>query len=69
MRKFFYFVMLAVMMTACQQSKEDYIKEFKDFVEEVSEECSEYTEEQWENVAEEFEVLVKQAEKYEDLTA
>ena len=29
----------------------------------------EYTEEQWENVAEEFEALVKQAEKYEDLTA
>ena len=36
---------MAVMMTACQQTKEDYIKEFEEFVEEVSEECAEYTEE------------------------
>lgn len=70
MKKLFYVAMLAimVMMTACQQSKEDYIKEFKSFVEEVSEECTDYTEEQWEDAAKEFEALVKQAEKYEDLT-
>ena len=37
-------------------------------VEEVAEECAEYTEEQWEDVAEEFELLVKKAEKYQDLT-
>ena len=71
MKKMFYlvFVAMMVMMTACQQSKEDYIKEFKSFVHEVSEECADYTDAQWENAAKEFEALVKQAEKYEDLTA
>lgn len=59
---------MAVMFTSCQQTKEDYIKEFEEFVEEVAEEGADYTEEQWEKVAEEFEELVKQAEKYEDLT-
>ena len=70
MKKMFYVALMAmvVMLTACQQSKEDYIKEFENFVEEVSEECAEYTEEQWEDVAEEFELLVKKAEKYQDLT-
>lgn len=70
MKKLFYVALMAmiVMMTACQQSKEDYIKEFKAFVEEVAEESADYTEEQWEEVAEEFEALVKKAEKYEDLT-
>ena len=70
MKKMFYVVLMAMMvvMTACQQTKEDYIKEFGNFVEEVSEECAEYTEEQWEDVAEEFELLVKKAEKYQDLT-
>jgi outer membrane protein assembly factor BamD (BamD/ComL family) len=70
MKKMFYlvFVAMMVMMTACQQSKEDYIKEFKSFVHEVSEECADYTDAQWENAAKEFEALVKQAEKYEDLT-
>lgn len=70
MKKMFYVVLMAMMvvMTACQQTKEDYIKEFENFVEEVSEECAEYTEEQWEDVAEEFELLVKKAEKYQDLT-
>ena len=70
MKKMFYlvFVAIMVMMTACQQSKEDYIKEFKSFVHEVSEECADYTDAQWENTAKEFEALVKQAEKYEDLT-
>lgn len=70
MKKMFYIVLMAmmVMMTACQQSKESYMKEFKSFVEEVSEECEEYTEEQWEDVAKEFEALVKKAEKYEDLS-
>ena len=71
MKKFFYLALavVMVMMTACQQTKEDYIKEFKSFVHEVSEECADYTDEQWDNVAKEFEALVKQAEKYEDLTA
>ena len=71
MKKMFYlvFVAMMVMMTACQQSKEDYIKECKSFVHEVSEECADYTDAQWENAAKEFEALVKQAEKYEDLTA
>ena len=70
MKKIFYVAAFAmiVIMTACQQSKEDYIKEFADFVEEVSEECADFTEEQWEDVSEEFEALVKKAEKYEDLT-
>jgi outer membrane protein assembly factor BamD (BamD/ComL family) len=70
MKKMLYVALMAmvVMMTACQQSKEDYIKEFENFVEEVAEECTEYTEEQWEDVAEEFELLVKKAEKYQDLT-
>lgn len=70
MKKIFYVVLMAmmVMMTSCQQSKEDYIKEFESFVEEVSDECAEYTEEQWEDVAKEFEALVKQAEQYQDLT-
>ena len=70
MKKIFYVALMAmmVMMTACQQSKEDYIKEFKSFVHEVSEECADYTDAQWENAAKEFEALVKQAEKYEDLT-
>ena len=71
MKKLFYVALMAVMvmMTACQQSKEDYIKEFKSFVNEVSEECAEYTEADWEDVAKEVEALVKQAEQYEDLTA
>ena len=71
MKKIFYVALMAMMvlMTACQQSKEDYIKEFKSFVNEVSEECAEYTEADWEDAAKEFEALVKQAEKYEDLTA
>ena len=71
MKKFFYLALavVMVMMTACQQTKEDYIKEFKSFVHEVSEECADYTDAQWDNVAKEFEALVKQAEKYEDLTA
>ena len=70
MKKMLYLVMMAmmVMMTACQQSKEDYIKEFKSFVNEVSEDCAEYTDADWEKAAKEFEALVKQAEKYEDLT-
>lgn len=70
MKKMFYVALMAmvVMLAACQQSKEDYIKEFENFVEEVAEECTEYTEEQWEDVAEEFELLVKKAEKYQDLT-
>ena len=71
MKKFFYVALMAlmVMMTACQQSKEDYIKEFKSFVNEVSEECAEYTEVDWEDAAKEFEALVEQAKQYEDLTA
>ena len=71
MKKFIYVALMAVvvMMTSCQQSKEDYIKEFKSFVNEVSEECAEYTEADWEDAAKEFEALVKQAEQYEDLTA
>ena len=70
MKKIFYVALMAmmVMMTACQQSKEDYIKEFKSFVNEVSEDCSEYTDTDWEKAAKEFESLVKQAEKYEDIT-
>ena len=70
MKKMFYMALMAmlVMMTACQQSKEDYIKEFKSFVHEVSEECSDYNDADWEKAAKEFEALVKQAEKYEDLT-
>ena len=70
MKKIFYVVLMAmmVMMTSCQQSKEDYIKEFKSFVNEVSEECAEYTEADWEDAAKEFEALVKQAEQYQDLT-
>ena len=70
MKKIFYVTLMAVMvmMTACQQTKEDYIKEFESFVEEVSEECEEYTEEQWEEVTKEFESLVKKAEEYQDLT-
>ena len=70
MKNLFYVALMAiaVMFTSCQQSKEDYIKEFKSFVTEVSEECADYTDAQWENTAKEFEALVKQAEKYEDLT-
>ena len=70
MKKLFYVALMAVMvmMTACQQSKEDYIKEFKSFVTEVSEECGDYTDADWEKAAKEFEALVKQAEQYEDLT-
>ena len=70
MKKIFCVALMAmvVMMTACQQSKEDYIKEFESFVEEIAEECADYTEEQWEDVAEDFELLVKKAEKYQDLT-
>lgn len=71
MKKLMFVALMAVMvlMTACQQSKEDYIKEFKSFVNEVSEECADYTEDDWKGVAKEFEALVKQAEQYEDLTA
>ena len=70
MKKMFYMALMAmmVMMTACQHSKEDYIKEFKSFVYEVSEECSDYNDADWEKAVKEFEALVKQAEKYEDLT-
>ena len=70
MKKIFYVALMAmmVMMTACQQSKEDYIKEFKSFVNEVSEDCADYTDADWEKAAKEFEALVKQAEKYEDIT-
>ena len=70
MKKLFYVALMAVMvmMTACQQSKEDYIKEFKSFVTEVSEECGDYTDADWEKAAAEFEALVKQAEQYEDIT-
>ena len=71
MKKIIYVALMAmvVLITACQQSKEGYIKEFESFVEEIAEECADYTEEQWEDVAEEFELLVKKAEKYQDLTA
>lgn len=71
MKKFFYVALMAmmVMMTACQQTKEDYIKEFKSFVHEVSEDCGDYTEADWEKAAKEFEALVNQAKEYEDLTA
>jgi len=71
MKMFIYVALMAVMvmMTACQQSKEDYIKEFKSFVAEVSTECADYTEDDWKDVVAEFEALVKQAEQYEDLTA
>ena len=71
MKKMFYVALMAmiVMMTACQQSKEDYIKEFKSFVHEVSEECADYNDADWEKAVKDFEALVKQAEKYEDLTA
>ena len=70
MKKLFYVALMTimVMMTACQQSKEDYIKEFKSFVTEVSEECGDYTDTDWEKAAKEFEALVKQAEQYEDIT-
>ena len=70
MKKMFYMVLMAmmVMMTACQQSKEDYIKEFKSFVNEVSEECADYTDADWDKAVKEFEALVKQAEQYEDIT-
>ena len=70
MKKMFYMVLMAmmVMMTACQQSKEDYIKEFKSFVNEVSEDCAEYTDADWEKAVKEFEALVKQSEQYEDIT-
>ena len=70
MKKMLYLVMMAmmVMMTACQQSKEDYIKEFKSFVNEVSEECGDYNDADWEKAVKEFEALVKQAEQYEDIT-
>ena len=70
MKKLFYAALIAVMavMTSCQQSKEDYIKEFEAFVEEVADECADYTEDQWKDAAKEFEALVKQAEQYEDLT-
>ena len=70
MKKMFYMVLMAmmVMMTACQQSKEDYIKEFKSFVNEVSEDCAEYTDADWEKAVKEFEALVKKAEQYEDIT-
>lgn len=70
MKKFLYGVLMAVMvmMTACQQSKEDYIKEFKSFVAEVSEDCADYTDADWEKAVKEFESLVKQAEQYEDIT-
>ena len=70
MKKLFYIALIAIMtvMTSCQQSKEDYIKEFEAFVEEVADECADYTEDQWKDVAKEFEALVKQAEQYEDLT-
>jgi outer membrane protein assembly factor BamD (BamD/ComL family) len=70
MKKIFYVALMLMMvaMTACQQSKEDYIKEFKSFVNEVSEDCGEYTDADWADVAKEFEALVKQAEKYDDLT-
>ena len=71
MKKMLYLVMMAmmVMMTACQQSKEDYIKEFKSFVNEVSEECADYNDADWDKAVKEFEALVKQAEQYEDITA
>ena len=36
---------------------------------EVSEECADYNDADWEKAVKEFEALVKQAEKYEDLTA
>lgn len=70
MRKILCVALMAVMvmMTACQQSKEDYIKEFKAFVNEVSEECADYSEDDWKEAAADFEALVKQAEQYEDLT-
>lgn len=71
MKNLFYVVLMAVMvmLTSCQQSKEDYIKEFKAFVEEVSEECADYTEADWEDAAKEFKALAEQAKQYEDLTA
>ena len=71
MKNLFYVALMAivVMFTSCQQSKEDYIEEFKSFVTEVSEDCSEYTEAEWDKAVKEFEALVKQAEQYEDITA
>ena len=71
MKKMFYVALMAVavMFSSCQQSKEDYIKEFKSFVEEVSDECADYTDAEWDKAVKEFEALVKQAEQYEDITA
>ena len=71
MKKIFYVALMAVavMFSSCQQSKEDYIKEFKSFVEEVSDECADYTEDDWKDAAKEFEALVEQAKQYEDFTA
>ena len=70
MKNLFYVALMAiaVMFTSCQQSKEDYIKEFKSFVNEVSEECADYTDADWDKAVKEFEALVKQAEQYEDIT-
>ena len=71
MKKIFYVASMAVavMFSSCQQSKEDYIKEFKSFVTEVSEDCADYTDAEWDKAVKEFEALVKQAEQYEDITA
>ena len=71
MKNLFFVAVMAMgmMLTSCQQSKEDYIKEFQSFVAEVTEECGEYTESDWKDAGEEFEALVKKAEKYEDWTA
>ena len=71
MKKIFYVALMAVavMFSSCQQSKEDYIKEFKSFVTEVSEDCADYTDAEWDKAVTEFEALVKQAEQYEDITA
>ena len=71
MKKMFYVALMAVavMFSSCQQSKEDYIKEFKSFVTEVSEDCADYTDAEWDKAVKEFEALVKQAEQYEDITA
>lgn len=71
MKKIFYVALMAVavMFSSCQQSKEDYIKEFKSFVTEVSEDCADYTDAEWDKAVKEFEALVKQAEQYEDITA
>lgn len=60
---------LALMFTACQQTKEGIIADINNLVETIDEDGAEYTEKQWEKANKKFEEFCKQAEEMGEWSA